>query len=93
MLGYDQVTHTIAYKGTNHIDGYCVYAAVATKFGLRHGGGLAHIRRKFTNLGPASPEGTLPVLHFIQRVYQIEKQTRQTEAPPASQPSAAPSWR
>ncbi len=42
-----------------------------------------HARRKFTDLGPASPEVTLPVLHFIQRIYQIEKQTRLTEAPPA----------
>ena len=80
MLGYDQVTNTIAYEGTIHTDGYGVYDAVASRFGLRHGGCLAHARRKFTDL---APEVTLPVLLFIQRIYQIEKQTRQTAAPPA----------
>lgn len=83
MLGYDEVTHTIAYEGAIHTDGYAVYDAVATKFGLRHGGCLAHVRRKFTDLGSAAPEVTLPVFLHIQRIYQIEKQTRQTEAPPA----------
>ena len=83
MLGYDQVTNTIAYQGTIHTDGYGVYDAVASKFGLRHGGCLAHVRRKFTDLGPAAPEVTLHVFLLIQRIYQIEKQTRQSAAPPA----------
>jgi transposase len=83
MLGYDEVTNTIAYEGGIHTDGYGVYDAVASKFGLRHGGCLAHARRKFTDLGSASPEVTLPVFLFIQRIYQIEEQTRQTAAPPA----------
>jgi transposase len=83
MLGYDEATNTIAYEGTIHTDGYGVYDAVASKFGLRHGGCLAHARRKFTDLGSAAPEVTLPVFLFIQRIYRIEKQTRQTAAPPA----------
>ncbi len=83
MLGYDEVTNTIAYQGGIHTDGYGVYDAIASKFGLRHGGCLAHTRRKFTELGPAAPEITLPIFLFIQRIYQIEKQTRQTAAPPA----------
>ena len=83
MLGYDEVTNTIAYEGGIHTDGYGVYDAVASKFGLRHGGCLAHTRRKFTDLGQASPEVTLPVLLFIQRIYRIETQTRRTAAPPA----------
>lgn len=83
MLGYDEVTNTIAYKGEIHTDGYGVYDAVAGKFGLRHGGCLAHARRKFTDLGPAAPEITLPVFLYIQKIYQIEKQARQTAAPPA----------
>ena len=84
MLGYDEATNTIAYEGDIHTDGYGVYDAVASKFGLRHGGGFAHAHLKFTALGPAAPEVTLPVLHFIQRIYQIEKQTRQTAAPSTS---------
>jgi len=83
MLGYDEVTNTIAYQGGIHTDGYIVYDTVAKKHGLRHGGCLSHVRRKFTDLGPASPEITLPVFLFIQRIYLIEKQTRQTAAPPA----------
>ena len=82
MLGYDEVTNTIVYQGEIHTDGYTVYDTVAARFGLRHGGCLAHVRRKFTDLGPAVPEVTLPVFLLIQRIYRIEKQTRQTAAPP-----------
>jgi transposase len=82
MLGYDEATNTIAFGGTIHTDGYTVYDTVAAKFGLRHGGCLAHVRRKFTDLGPAAPEITLPIFLFIQRIYQIETQTRLTAAPP-----------
>ena len=83
MLGYDELTNTIAFEGDIHTDGYVVYDTVAAKFGLRHGGCLAHVRRKFTDLGPASPEAIVPVLVYIQRIYRIETQTRQTGAPPA----------
>ena len=83
MLGYDEATNTIAYEGTIHTDGYIVYDTVASRFGLRHGGCLAHARRKFTELGKSAPEVTIPVLHFIQRLYVIEKQMRKTSAPHA----------
>ena len=83
FLGYDQATNTIAYQGGIHTDGYNVYDSVAAKHGLRHAGCLAHTRRKFTDLGKASPEVTVPILLYIQRIYHIEKQTRQTAAPPA----------
>lgn len=81
MLGYDPETNTLAYTGQIHTDGYIVYDTVASRFGLDHGGCLAHVRRKFTDLGEASPEVTIPILLFIQRIYHIEKQTRQTAAP------------
>jgi transposase len=83
MLGYDETTNTIAFNGAIHTDGYAVYDAVASKFGLRHGGCLSHVRRKFTDLGNSCPEVTVPVLLFIQRIYRIETQSRQTCAPPA----------
>lgn len=83
MLGYDPGTNTLAWHGAIHTDGYTVYDTVAEKHGLRHAGCLAHIRRKFTDLGQAAPEVTLPILLFIQRLYQIESQTRLTAAPPA----------
>lgn len=81
MLGYDPVTNTLAYTGQIHTDGYIVYDTVASRFGLDHGGCLAHARRKFTELGAASPEVTVPVLLYIQRIYFIEKQMKLTAAP------------
>ena len=66
-----------------HTDGYTVYDIVAAKHGLRHAGCLSHTRRKFTDLRKASPEVTVPILLYIQRIYHIEKQARQTAAPPA----------
>ena len=82
MLGYEEATNTLAYKGIIHTDGYIVYETVASRFGLDHGGCLSHARRKFTELGNASPEVTIPMLLFIQQLYLIEKQTRKTSAPP-----------
>jgi transposase len=83
FLGYDEATNTIAYTGTIHTDGYGVYDSVAKKHGLRHAGCLAHIRRKYTDLGKAAPEVTVPILLLIQKIYYIEKQIRQSAAPPA----------
>jgi transposase len=83
MLGYDETTNTLAYTGIIHTDGYTVYDSVASRFGLHHGGCLAHVRREFTDLGKASPEVTIPVLHYIQQIYRIETQTKKTGAPPA----------
>ena len=83
FLGYDEAANTIAYEGAIHTDGYGVYDSVAKKHGLRHAGCLAHIRRKFTDLGKAAPEVTVPILLLIQKIYFIEKQIRQSAAPPA----------
>lgn len=83
FLGYDEQTNTIAYQGDIQTDGYIVYQTVAAQHGLRHAGCLTHARRKFTDLGNACPEVTLPILLHIQRIYHIEKQTRQTGAPAA----------
>lgn len=83
MLGYDPTTGKIAWQGTLHTDGYSVYDLVAKDHRLDHGGCLAHVRRKFTELGNQAPEVTIPVLLHIQRLYQIEKQTRLTKAPAA----------
>ncbi len=82
MLGHDELTNTISYQGTLHSDGYIVYDTIAKKYGLRHAGCLAHIRRKFTDLGTAHPAVTVPILLYIQQIYFIEKQTRLTAAPP-----------
>ena len=83
FLGYDEQTNTIDYQGDIQSDGYAVYDAVATKYGLRHAGCLTHARRKFTDIGATAPEVTIPILLYIQRIYHIEKQTRQSAAPDA----------
>jgi transposase len=83
MLGYDEATNTLAYTGPIHTDGFTVYDALASRFGLEHGGCLSHVRREFTDLGDASPEVTIPVLLYIQQIYRIETHTKQTGAPPA----------
>ncbi len=82
FLGHDAETNTLAWNGTMHTDGYTVYDTVSRHHGLRHAGCLAHIRRKFTDLGHKSPEATLPVLLRIQWIYRIEKQMQFSGAPP-----------
>lgn len=82
FLGYDAETNTLAWTGVPHTDGYGVYDVLSSLHGLRHAGCLAHIRRKFTDLGSKSPEVTVPVLLQIQWIYRIEKQMQQSGAPP-----------
>ncbi|MEI8376795.1 MAG: IS66 family transposase [Planctomycetota bacterium] len=84
FLGYDEQTGTIGYAGTIQCDGFSAYSALAARFmTIRLAGCLAHIRRKFVEAMDQAPEITLPILRLIQRIYLIEKQTRQTGAPPA----------
>ena len=84
FLGYNEETGTIGYAGTIQCDGFSAYLALAARFiGIRLAGCLAHIRRKFVEAMDQAPEITLPILLLIERIYFIEKQTRQTEAPPA----------
>jgi len=84
FLGYDEETGTIGYAGTIQCDGFSAYSALAARFlTIRLAGCLAHIRRKFVEARDQAPEITLPILRLIQRIYVIEKQTRQTGAPPA----------
>jgi transposase len=84
FLGYDPLTNTLGYEGTIQCDGYSAYLALAARFKtIRLAGCLAHVRRKFVEAKGHSPEITLPALLLIQRIYQIETQTRQTQAPPA----------
>ena len=84
FLGHDQETNTLGYAGTIQCDGYSAYLALAARFKtIRLAGCLAHIRRKFVEAKSLSPEIILPVLLLIGRIYRIERQTRQTQAPPA----------
>ena len=71
MPGCSNLTNTSAYEGGIHTDGYGVYDAVASKFGLRHGGCLAHVRRKFTDLRPAQGDGfrTLTAVAMVSLLF------------------------
>ena len=82
FLGHDAETNTLAWNGAIHTDGYIAYDLLSRLHGLRHAGCLAHIRRKFTDLGRRSPEVTVPVLLRIQWIYRIEKQMHLSGAPP-----------
>ena len=83
-LGYDEVSGTITYQGTIQCDGYSAYQTLVARVeGLRLAGCLAHIRRKFVEAMPQSPETVLPVLLLIQRIYFVEKQLGLSQAPPA----------
>jgi transposase len=83
FLGHDAETGTLEWNGSAiHTDGYVAYDVLSRLHGLRHAGCLAHIRRKFTDLGRKSPAVTVPVLLCIQRIYRIEKQMRLSGAPP-----------
>ena len=89
MGRYDEQTNTIAFQGDIQCDGYIVYESVAGRFnGVRLAGCLAHIRREYVGVGKMAPEVTIPVLLYIQQIYFIESQLRQSAirkiaAPPA----------
>ena len=84
FLGHDEQTGTIGYAGVIQCDGFSAYTALAARFKtIRLAGCLAHIRRKFVEAIDHAPDITLPILQLIQRIYFIEKKTRQSNAPPA----------
>ena len=84
FLGHDEQTGTIGYAGIIQCDGFSAYTALAARFmTIRLAGCLAHIRRKFVEAIDQAPDITLPILQLIQHIYLIEKNTRQSNAPPA----------
>ena len=84
VLGYDPGAETITYQGKLQTDGYSVYQALAKRFEkLKLAGCLAHLRRKFIEAREEHPEVCLPVLQTIQGIYRIERQIKQSGAPPS----------
>lgn len=83
MLGYDKASNTLAYTGLIQCDGYSAYNALAKEFAhLTLAGCFAHLRRKFFEARQQQPEHTLAILLTIQQLYSIERQMKQSNAPP-----------
>lgn len=83
ILGIEEQSGTARFGGIIQCDGYAAYTAFVSRYGgLRLGACLAHIRRKFWEARKEAPEAVLPILLDIQRLYSIEAQLRQSQAPP-----------
>ena len=84
IIKIDEATGLTYFEGIIQCDGYSVYAALAKRYSsIRIAGCLAHIRRKFFDARKQAPEVVLPILYEIQQLYQIERQLRNSQAPPA----------
>lgn len=83
ILGVDEETGMTKFRGTIQCDGYSAYQALVKRYGgIELGGCLAHIRRKFFEARHQAPEVVLPILLSIQKLYRIEDDLREIQAPP-----------
>lgn len=83
ILGIDKGSGTARFSGTIQCDGYAAYTTFVSRYGpIKLTACLAHIRRKFLEAWKEAPETALPILLAIQRLYEIEAQLRQSQAPP-----------
>ena len=83
MLGYDEESNTLLFTGRIQCDGYSAYEKLVRLFeGLDLAGCLAHLRRKFFEAREQTPEHVLPILLKIQDIYRVERQIKQSNAPP-----------
>lgn len=83
ILGLEETSAAAPFEGIIQCDGYSAYRALVARYGgIRLGGCLAHIRRKFFEARKQSPEVVMPILIDIQDLYRIERWLRQTKAPP-----------
>ena len=83
ILGIDAQSGTASFSGIIQCDGYSAYTALINRFsGIRLGGCLAHIRRKFYDALDQAPQVVKPILWNIQLLYGIERGLQQSNAPP-----------
>lgn len=83
IIGLDEESAMTRFQGTIQCDGYSAYRALVARYGgIQLAGCLAHIRRKFFDARKQSPEVVLPILLSIQRLYRIEEELREIQAPP-----------
>lgn len=83
ILGIDERSGKARFRGTIQCDGYSAYSTFVQRYGpIKMAACLAHIRRKFWEARKEAPEVVLPILTEIRRLYQIERQMKQSQAPP-----------
>ena len=83
LLGLNEANGTAPFPRIIQCDGYSAYQALADRFrGIRLGGCLAHIRRRFYEAREQVPEVVMPILQNIRELYRIERWLRHTKAPP-----------
>lgn len=75
------------FKGYLQTDGYAGYTALGQREGIIHVGCLAHVRRKFVEVGKGSGKknkaGTAStVIDLIGKLYHLEKQAREQQFDP-----------
>jgi len=91
ILGLDKAEG--GFAGVIQCDGYSAYDALAKRYlGIRLGGCLAHIRRKFYESQKQAPEVVLPLLRLMQEPYRIKELLRQSGAPPNCRELIRRSW-
>ena len=77
----------LGFKGILLTDGYEAYNGVAQAQSLVHAGCHAHARRYFKDVTKAQPEASgraHDALDYIGKLYDIERELRQREVPPAA---------
>jgi transposase len=83
IIGLEEGSAMTRYRGTIQCDGFSAYQALVARYGgIKLAGCLAHIRRKFFEARKQAPEVVLPILLAIQRLYRIEEELREIQAPP-----------
>jgi len=84
VLGYDEKTKELTFKGTIQCDGYICYETVMNTYqGIQLGACLAHIRRKFLDDKSLKYQPWVSwLLRAIKALYRIERRLRNTSAPP-----------
>jgi transposase len=85
IIGLDEESGMTRFRGTIQCDGYSAYRALVARYGgIELAGCLAHIRRKFFEARKQAPEVAMPILLAMQRLYRIEEELREIQAPPDS---------
>lgn len=84
LLGFDEKTQELAFKGTLQCDGYICYETLANAYqSIELGACMTHIRRKFLDDESLKLEPWIRyLLKAIKTLYRIERRLRNTNAPP-----------
>ncbi len=84
LLGLNEKTNKLAFKGLIQCDGYICYETLANAYqSIKLGACMAHIRRKFLDDASLIHEPWIRYfLRAVKALYRIERRLRKTNAPP-----------